>query len=188
MRIDNFGSKMTFSQSKNNLKPLGHDMSKNTVKKYLSYAKNSFLLFELERYTPKTKNRMQYPRKIYPIDTGLVNAVRFNFSENHGQALETLVFLQLKRQENGEIFYYEEEGECDFIIQEGSKVKQAIQVTEHLNQKNKEREVNGLEEALENFNLEEGLILTEDSQDTIKKDGKTVKIKPVWYWLLEENQ
>ena len=185
LRIDNFASKMTYSQSKNNLKSLGHDMSKNTVKKYLSYAKNSFLLFELEKYTPKTKNRMQYPRKIYPIDTGLVNSVRFNFSENRGQALETLVFLQLKRQENGEIFYYEEDGECDFIVQEKTKIKKAIQVTESLSQNNREREVKGIIEALNNFNLEKGLILTEDSYDTIKEDGKTIEAKPVWHWLLE---
>jgi len=186
LRIDNFASKMTYSQSKNNLKSLGHDMSKNTVKKYLSYAKNSFLLFELEKYTPKTKNRMQYPRKIYPIDTGLVNSVRFNFSENRGQALETLVFLQLKRQENkGEIFYYEEDGECDFIVQERTKIKKAIQVTESLSQNNREREVKGIIEALNNFNLEKGLILTEDSYDTIKKDGKTIEVKPVWHWLLK---
>jgi len=187
LRTDNFASKMTYSQSKNNLKSLGHDMSKNTVKKYLSYAKNSFLLFELERYTPKTKSRMRYPRKIYPIDTGLVNAVRFNFSENRGQALETTVFLQLKRQENGEIFYYEEDGECDFIIQEGNNVEKAVQVTESLSQNNRDREIDGMIEALENFDLEKGLILTEDSQETIEKEGKTIEIKPVWYWLLEQN-
>ena len=187
LRTDNFASKMTYSQSKNNLKSLGHDMSKNTVKKYLSYAKNSFLLFELERYTPKTKSRMRYPRKIYPIDTGLVNAVRFNFSENLGQALETLVFLQLKRQENGEIFYYEEDGECDFIIQEGNNVEKAVQVTESLSQNNRDREIDGMIEALENFDLEKGLILTEDFQETLEKEGKTVEIKPVWYWLLEQS-
>ena len=187
LRMDNFASKMTYSQSKNNLKSLGHDMSKNTVKKYLSYAKNSFLLFELERYTPKTKSRMRYPRKIYPIDTGLVNAVRFNFSENLGQALETTVFLQLKRQENGEIFYYEEDGECDFIIQEGSEVKKAVQVTESLSQNNRDREIDGMIEALENFDLKKGLILTEDSQETLEKEGKTIEIKPVWHWLLEQS-
>ena len=187
LRTDNFASKMTYSQSKNNLKSLGHNMSKNTVKKYLSYAKNSFLLFELERYTPKTKSRMRYPRKIYPIDTGLVNAVRFNFSENRGQALETTVFLQLKRQENGEIFYYEEDGECDFIIQEGNNVEKAVQVTESLSQNNRDREIDGMIEALENFDLEKGLILTEDSQETIEKQGKRIEIKPVWYWLLEQN-
>jgi len=184
IRIDNFASKMSYSQSKNNLKSLGHDMSKTTVKKYLSYAKESFLLFELEKYTPKTKNRMKYPRKIYPIDTGLVNAVRFNFSENRGQALETLVFLQLKQQEKGEIFYYEEDGECDFIVQEGNQVTKAIQVTEHLNG-NKEREIDGIIEALENFDLNKGLILTEDKYDTINKKGKTIEVKPVWHWLLQ---
>jgi len=188
MRIDNFASKMTYSKSKNNLKSLGHKISKNTVKKYLSYAKNSFLLFELQKYTPKTKNRMRYPRKIYPIDTGLVNAVRFNFSKNYGQSLETAVFLQLKRQQRTEeIFYHEEDGECDFIIQKADKITKAIQVTQKLNTENQEREIKGLIEALEKFKLKKGLILTEDSKKTIKKQGKTIEVKPVWYWLLKQN-
>lgn len=123
---------------------------------------------------------------MYPIDTGLVNAVRFNFSKNIGQALKTLVFLQLKRQEDGDIFYYEEKGECDFIIQEGRQIKKAIQVTKSINQNNREREIKGIKEAMNNFELEEGLILTEDAQKTIKQDDKTIAVKPVWHWLLEQ--
>jgi len=60
-----------------------------------------------------------------------------------------------------------------------------MQVTEHLNG-NKEREISGMLDALNNFDLEKGLMLTEDSHDTIRKDGKTIEVKPVWYWLLEQ--
>lgn len=188
MRIDNFASKMTYNKSKNNLKSLGHGMSKSTVKKYLSYAESSFLFFELERYTPKTKNRMSYPRKIYPIDTGLVNAVRFNFSENRGQALETVVFLQLLRDKADDVFYYSEDGECDFVVQEKGDVEKVIQVTESLHKGNREREIEGLLEAMENFGLDEGVILTEDSRETLEVDGKQVNILPVWYWLLKRSK
>ena len=51
-----------------------------------------------------------------------------------------------------------------------------------MNEDNKGREVEGLMEALEAFDLSEGLILTFNQQDTLKIDGKTIKIIPAWRW------
>ena len=182
IRIDSFGSKMTYNKSKNNLRSLGHSVGKATLKRYLSHAENSFLLFELQQYTPKTKNRMRYPRKIYPVDTGLVNAVRFDFSKDWGRALETAVFLELKRR-GQEIFYHSGDGECDFVIKHGTELVEAIQVTEALDS-NEEREIKGLLDVMERFELDEGLILTEDSTDEFEREGKKVKVEPVWNWLI----
>ena len=182
IRMDSFGSKMTFSQSKNNLKSIGHSVSKSTLKRYLSHANDSFLLFDLPRYTENTKNRMRYPRKVYPVDTGLVNALRFNFSEDWGRALETVVFIQLKR-EKRELFYYSDRHECDFIVKKENRIISAIQVTESL-ENNREREIKGLMEAMERFDIDEGLILTQDEDEDIHKEGRKIKVRPLWHWLL----
>ena len=50
----------------------------------------------------------------------------------------------------------------------------------------KEREIEGILEAMNKFNLKEGLILTENQEDEIKVEDKTIRIIPVWKWLLEE--
>jgi predicted AAA+ superfamily ATPase len=55
-----------------------------------------------------------------------------------------------------------------------------------MNEKNMEREFDGLFEAMERFQLDRGLILTDDQEDTRKTGDRTVTIKPVWKWLLEE--
>ena len=61
----------------------------------------------------------------------------------------------------------------------------AIQVCYELNQKNEEREFNGLKDAMNKFKLKEGLILTNGQEDEIKSEGRKIIIRPVWKWLLE---
>ena len=53
----------------------------------------------------------------------------------------------------------------------------------------REREILGLMEALEEYGLEEGLILTMDDEEVLKIEGKDGKkriiVKSVWKWMLE---
>jgi hypothetical protein len=113
----------------------------------------------------------------------MIKEVAFKFSKNSGRYLENLVFLELKRREK-EVFYFQEKYECDFIIRDGLKITQAIQVTDQLNYENKEREIKGLISALKSFKLKEGILLTSDSEEEIIVDGLKIKILPVWKWLL----
>lgn len=184
MRIDNFGCLMSFTQSRNNLKSIGHRVGKTTLSKYFSYANEAFLLFQVERYVHSSKKRKRYPRKVYPIDTGLVNAVRFNFSDELGSALETLVFLELKRR-GKTVFYSTGDGECDFLLEEKGELVEAVQVTWSL-EDTQEREVSGLIEAMEQHGIEKGLILTEDEKDTLDTDKGEVEVLPAWLWMLRE--
>jgi hypothetical protein len=40
---------------------------------------------------------------------------------------------------------------------------------------------------MDEFGLKRGLILTSDQEDEMTVNGKTVMIKLVWKWLLEES-
>ena len=51
----------------------------------------------------------------------------------------------------------------------------------------KKREIDGLIEAMKEYQLKSGLILTLDKEEDLVIEGKKVAIKPVWKWLLEEN-
>ena len=72
------------------------------------------------------------------------------------------MFIELRRR-NCETYYHKEKHECDFIIREYNTVTGAIQVTASLKE-NREREYDGLMEALNRYDLDEGLILTEDEE------------------------
>jgi predicted AAA+ superfamily ATPase len=109
----------------------------------------------------------------------------FRISEDKGKLLENLIAIELKRREK-ELFYYSKKYECDFVIREANKIKEAIQVTYDVNEKNKERETAGLMEALNKFKLKEGLIITFDQEEKMEVEGKIIKLVPAWKWLLEE--
>ena len=99
-------------------------------------------------------------RKVFSIDTGLVRVISFAFSQNQGWLLENLVFLELKRR-GLEIYYHRGTKECDFLLKIGTRITQAIQVTASLTRENKQRELDGLLEAMTVHGLQDGLVLTD---------------------------
>ncbi len=157
----------------------------STLKSILETFEKAFLFFFINKFDFSIKKQIQNPRKIYCVDSGFINEVGFKFSEDKGRILENIVFLELKR--NGkEIYYFSDKRECDFLIRQGIKIKESIQVCYDLNEKDKEREINGLVEAMDKFKLKEGLILTYDQEEEFKRNNKKIIVKPVWKWLLEK--
>ncbi len=152
-----------------------------TVKEYISYFVNSYLFFEMLKFSYSLKAQLNYPRKIYLIDSAFNQICGAVFSENKGRILENLVFLELKRR-NKDVYYYTEQKECDFVVKNGME---AIQVCYALNKENEKREIGGLLEAMNAFKLKKGLILTFEQAEERVVESKNIVVKPVWKWLLE---
>ncbi|MFH0818195.1 MAG: ATP-binding protein, partial [Candidatus Micrarchaeota archaeon] len=158
--------------------------SVNTAVAFVSYLEDSYLLFTVPKFDYSLKKQSVNPKKVYSIDNGFSNANSASFSSDKGRMLENLVFLELKRQ-GGEIFYFRQKGECDFLVRQKGKITAAYQACYELSEDNRAREVSGLAEAMARFGLREGLILTNDGEDELRVSGKTILVKPVWKWLLE---
>jgi len=155
----------------------------STVKNYLSFFQDSYLTFQINKYDYSLKKQIQNPKKTYFIDNALVKKLGFSFSENTGRLLENLVFIELKRRKKT-IFYHRDKGECDFVIRDGFRITEAIQVCFAFeNADTKNREISGLLEALESYSLERGTILTMDTEENLSINGKSIEIVPVWKWL-----
>ncbi|MFC1522034.1 ATP-binding protein [Elusimicrobiota bacterium] len=184
LTIDQTSCHCSISSTAAKLSEFGYSLSKNTLSNFSRYAQDIFLIFEVKRYSYKLKEQLRFPKKIYAIDHGLVQAIRFSFSEDRGRLLENIVFLNLKRQQDG-IYYHKNSKECDFLTVKNGKVTQAIQVAQDLgSSKTRKREMEGLLEALGQYQLRNGLILTEDEYETVKVANKTIRILPIWFWLL----
>ncbi len=168
----------------NSIKKLLNLGSSTTVKDYFDYLENSFLAFIIPKFDYSLKKQIYANKKMYLIDNALAINLGFRISEDLGRLLENMVFIELKRRRK-EIFYFQEKNECDFVIREGIKIVEAIQVCYDFNEENREREINGLLEALRKFKLKEGLILTYDQEDEMKLENKKINIIPVWKWLLD---
>ncbi|MFA5771738.1 MAG: ATP-binding protein [Thermoplasmata archaeon] len=154
-----------------------------TVKEYISYLSNSYLFFELQKFDFSVRRQLNSPKKIYLIDTVFNRIIGLNFSADRGRILENVVFIELKRR-NKEVYYYSDKNECDFLVKDGAKISGAVQVCCTLNETNREREVDGLLDAMDKFKLKEGLILTLEQEENIKLKGKKIKALPVWKWML----
>jgi predicted AAA+ superfamily ATPase len=155
-----------------------------TAKEYISYLGNSYLFFEMLKFSYSLKQQLNSPRKIYLVDSAFNQICGANFSDNKGKILENMAFIELKRR-NKEVFYYANENECDFITKEGTKITEAIQVCYALNKDNKEREIAGLAEAMDKFKLKKGIILTNEQMEEINVKGKKIQVMPVYRWMLE---
>ena len=167
--------------------------SSNLVSEYCHYLENSFLCFALKRYSFSVRKQIQSSKKMYFIDPALAECVGFRFSEDRGRMLENIVYLQLKRNNQyKDIYYHKEKKECDFVLCEALRVVEAIQVCADLQDpKTKDREIKGLLDAMRTYNLERGLLITEEESgdETITEDGKEyyIKIVPAWGWLLRKS-
>lgn len=184
----NCGKEITLSKLLGMINNNGKIIKSNTtISDYCGYIENSFLCFFVNRYNDNLKAQQQAPRKVYFIDHVLAKILGFRTSEDRGRTLENIVFIELKRRGH-EIFYYSGSKECDFIVREGSYTKQVIQVCLELHDPfTKAREIAGLVEAMDQFSLSEGLIITENEEggDMIERNGKQYHVifQPIWRWL-----
>ncbi len=170
--------------SYNSLKKFIKINSANTIKKYLDYLEETYFLSQMSKFDYSLKKQIINDKKPYFVDNGFLSKISLKFTRDDGWLLENLVFNELKGL--GDVFYHSEKWECDFVIAENKKVKEAVQVCWNLTPTNKDRELNGLLEAMSKFKLKTGLILTQDQEEEIKVGTKKILVKPAWKWLLEE--
>lgn len=159
----------------NRLKILFEIGSTNTVMEYLSHLEYAYLFQFIPKFSNSLRKQIANPRKIYAIDTGLINVNSGSFPEDNGRKFENLIYLHLRRKYR-EIYYYAEKGECDFIVMVNNVLKAVVQVCFELNPDNIDRELNGLIEALTFFNAPEGTIVTLDQTDRIEREGKIIHV------------
>lgn len=184
--LSNISSLITFSSIE---KFLG--ASADTIEKFSGYLETAYLLFFLKRFSFKVKEQEKSPRKVYAVDSGLANTIGFRFSENVGKLAENIVFLELKGKQainpELELYYWKDQHhrEVDFVVKEGLKVKQLIQVCWELSRsETKHREIRALLKAMQEFNLNEALVITEDYEAEETMKDKQIRFLPLWKWLL----
>lgn len=155
-----------------------------TVKNYLEYIENTYLLFPLSKLDYSVKSQLRNPKKVYAIDNALVSRLGFHFSGEEGRLLENMVYIELRRR-GGEIFYHNSgNAECDFVVRDGFRVIQAIQVCYLLDSSDtREREIRGVQDAMDTYQLLEGIIITNSHEEDVKYEDKLIRILPAWKWL-----
>jgi predicted AAA+ superfamily ATPase len=159
----------------------GSKIGTNTVIKYLDYAKDAWLISPIRNIASKLVEKETNP-KYYFTDNGILNLFLL---DGNTTLLENLVAITLLRKFGREdaVFFYNQNVEVDFYIPE---TKTAIQVCYNLDNADGtfDREVGALEKISKVLVCDKLLIITYEEEKTIKTDDKTIKVIPVWKWLL----
>lgn len=179
--LTNIGNRVSYSR-------LAKEMalpSVETVRHYFLFIQEAFLLYELPKFSFKYREQVKTPRKIYAADMGMRNAVAFRFSQDIGRLAENFVFLELKRR-GYEVFYFQKKQEVDFYVRHETKDALLINVAwEMAGRATRQRELAGLQEAMAELGINNGLLLTERTEEEIKTPEGNIAVKPLWLWAIE---
>jgi len=179
--VSNFGQRFSY----NSLQDIVLFGSINTIKKYIHFLEETFLVRVINKFDFSVRKQLANDKKLYVCDNGFIPLISTRVGIDRGWLLENLVINNLDP--DHEIFYYSGKKEADFISMANKKIDSVVQVTLEMTPSNHARETNGLLEALNHFRIDNGLILTYDQEDELVTDSGKITIKPVWKWLLEGN-
>ena len=88
------------------------------------------------------------------------------------------------------ISYYQDRGECDFVIGVDESVSRLVQVTWNMSgtdersRETRKREVGGLLDAAEALGCEDLTIVTHDEEAVLEERGHRICVVPAWKWLV----
>ena len=168
------------------------NITDNTVRKYVDYLRQAFLIQLLTKYSYKSKERIRNA-KSYIIDPGLQNNRDNAFgSENIGWRLENIVYIELLRRCSNnflDIYYYKANSrskEVDFVVCNQNKTVELIQVAYDIdNVKTYNREVSSLINASTQLHCDNLSLIAFTNTRDIELQGKTIHIISAIEWLLE---
>ena len=180
-------SRLSVNSIYREIKASGRKVTKDDLYDWLAWAQSIYLVRKLDVYSRSVKSEISLPGKYYAVDNGLRSAVIPLQSGDDGKQLENTVYLELlrRRGHNEELSYFNESGECDFVVSEGDEVRRLIQVTWDMSDaETRKREFSGLLGAAKATGCRDLTIVTRDEDGEETHDGLTVRIVPVCRFLL----
>ena len=168
----------SLSRIKHMVESTGATISRYTLTEYLQYLTDAYLVFGVSNFLDKLSDKETF-KKRYFFDNGLLNNFLF---DPETKLLENLVAIHLKKRYGDDLFFYHRNVEVDFFV---PKEGIAIQVSYRMdNDTTRQREINALIKLSLVYPLQTLEIVTFDEESIWQQNGTTIRIVPVWKWLL----
>jgi predicted AAA+ superfamily ATPase len=178
------GGRFSVNKFYNSLKSMSVRCTKNNLYEYLDHLMDAYLFYRVPIHTRSEKSRMLNPAKVYTIDTGLLNAILFRNAANQGPLLETLVFMHLRRHGFTMEYVATKDGfETDFLARHPLTGERLLTQAcfDMADTKTFNREVRGLQSAMQELSIGSGTIVTWDNETELEGN---ITVIPAWKWLL----
>lgn len=163
-------------------------MAKDAVHAMFGYLMDAFLISAVPLATESERRRNSNPRKIYPVDPGMIRAFATSGRANLGHALETVVQNELERR-RAQVGYVKTKGgfEVDFFARYPAGDEELVQVcADPSAAATLDRELRALEEAEGEYPdaTRRLLVLTRDQ--VLTGTPPNVVMQPAYEWLIRE--
>lgn len=163
-------------------------VSKDTLHQFLAHLEDAFLVHTMPVATSSERRRMVNPRKVFPIDPGLIPVFDRSGKENLGHALETVVLLVLRRR-GAEVAYVKTPDglEVDFLAHYPDGTEHLIQVSADVGSAaTLEREYRALAAAVLEYPRATRHLLTL-TPEAVRERPAGVQVHAAEEWLLAED-
>jgi len=156
-------------------------LKNDTVKEYIYYLKNTFLIDELPRYSRSRGQIIYGPKKFYVND----NAMLFHLlgKLSYSASFEQTVFHHLKLNNPKIGFYYENKREVDFVIEKNGK-RELWEAKYEISKGFAEEESLYLQIAKRN-KIAKIIFVTKSKDEKKNKEGIQMKFTPLWKLLIK---
>jgi predicted AAA+ superfamily ATPase len=169
----------SLTRIKNIIDSTGTTISRNTLVDYLQFLTDACLVFGISNFSDKLSDKETF-KKRYFFDNGLLNNFLFDAET---KLLENLVAIDLKKKYGDDLFFYNKNVEVDFFI---PKEQRAVQVSYSIaDDITRQREIRALLKLSKFYNLDKFEIVTFDEEITLQESGITIRVIPIWKYLLE---
>ncbi len=172
--LSNISKEFSFRSLKH-LSGLKHEI---TIKNYIQYLEENYLISTINNYAPSLKKQETYGKKVYASDIAFAYSIWRN-TDDKGRFLENLVYNNLA-QIYSKVFFFKQKREIDFIVFKKLK-KQALNICYKLTSDSLTRELTSLSQA-EKFRIKPLLLILYSSR--IPKTS--INIEYVYDFLLTE--
>lgn len=166
-------------------------VSKNTLYDYFSHLEDALVILALRRYSPSLKEVQQSLPKVYPVDTGFMAHASGGAGYRMGALMEATVAVELYRRTcadpSSSLFYWSRQGsgEVDFLLRSGGDNESLVQCCyDASDPETRRRELGALAAASDELGCDDLSMVTWDERGEETAGGRTVRIVPLWEWLL----
>lgn len=185
--LHNPGGRFSVNRFMGSLRSQGIACGKNLIHECLAHLADAYVVYPVEMHSRSVRQRQVNPRKVYLVDTGLVQAMSFGITRDRGAALENCLFMALRRQGREVDYGVTASGaEIDFVFDDEDGrvlVQSAWTLAEPAT---RERELRALEEGLGARMGKRAVIVTAHEEDVVAIGRHKVRVTPAWRWLLEQ--
>ena len=175
---ENIKQPTSYNRLANIVSSAGKKVSTDAIIDYIKYMNESWLILPFENYAGKMQDKVSN-RKYYFTDNGVLNLFLI---DPNTSLLENLVAINMFKKYGEGAYFYNSNVEIDFYVPDE---KLAVQVSYSLNdEETGNRKIGALIKASKALEINEMLIVTKDEEETIEQDNFTIKVVPIWKWLL----